>query len=56
MCLIIFQYRQHPKYKLVVAANRDEFYGRPASEASFWEDHPDILAGRTSSKWAPGLG
>lgn len=56
MCLINFQYRQHPKYKLVVAANRDEFYGRPAQEAHFWSDQPDILAGRDLSQMGTWLG
>lgn len=56
MCLINFQYRQHPKYKLVVAANRDEFYSRPAREAHFWDDQPDILAGRDLSQMGTWLG
>ena len=56
MCLIIFQYRQHPEYKLIVAANRDEFYGRPAKAASFWEDQPDILAGRDLQQMGTWLG
>ncbi|WP_067724850.1 NRDE family protein [Oceanobacillus damuensis] len=46
MCLINFQLKNHSKYKLVIAANRDEFYARPTKEAGFWEDHPEILAGR----------
>ena len=46
MCLILFAYKFHPRYPLVVAANRDEFYYRPAAPASFWEDTPRILAGR----------
>ena len=46
MCLILFAYESHPKYKLVVAANRDEFYSRPTSPADFWQDNPEILAGR----------
>jgi uncharacterized protein with NRDE domain len=29
-----------------VAANRDEFHGRAASPAAFWQDKPAILAGR----------
>ena len=56
MCLILFQYRQHADYKLIVAANRDEFYGRPAKEAHFWEDHPDILAGRDLQQMGTWLG
>ena len=46
MCLILFAYKAHPNYKLVIAANRDEFYDRPTVPAGFWEDHKSILAGR----------
>ncbi len=46
MCLIFFAINKHPKYKLVVAANRDEFYQRKTSAADFWKDHPEILGGR----------
>lgn len=48
MCLIAFAYRTHPKYKLILAANRDEFYKRPTRPARFWteEGHPDMLAGK----------
>lgn len=46
MCLINFQFHEHPNYKLIVAANRDEFYSRPTATADFWEDEPNILAGR----------
>jgi uncharacterized protein with NRDE domain len=46
MCLILLAYGVHPEYRLVLAANRDEFYDRPTQPMAFWEDHPDILAGR----------
>ena len=46
MCLIIFAYRSHPDYQLILAANRDEFYDRPTLAAVFWEDAPELLAGR----------
>lgn len=46
MCLIFFALHQHPAYKLIVAANRDEFYARKTAPAHFWEDHPDIVGGR----------
>jgi uncharacterized protein with NRDE domain len=46
MCLILLAYDVHPKYCLILAANRDEFYDRPTLPMAFWEDHPDILAGR----------
>ena len=46
MCLILFAWQSHPRYELVLAANRDEFHDRPAAPASFWKDEPSILAGR----------
>jgi len=46
MCLILFSYRRHPGYPFIFAANRDEFYARPTTPAAFWEDDPDVLAGR----------
>jgi len=46
MCLILFAIQSHPDYKLVIAANRDEFYERPTAPAAFWDDEPGLLAGR----------
>jgi uncharacterized protein with NRDE domain len=46
MCLVVVVWRAHPRYACVVAANRDEFYARPAAAAGWWPDHPGILAGR----------
>jgi uncharacterized protein with NRDE domain len=46
MCLILFAYKVHPSYRLIIAANRDEFYERPSSPAGFWDDAPQVLAGR----------
>ena len=46
MCSIFLAYKAHPKYRLILAANRDEFYKRPTAGAAFWQDAPEILAGR----------
>lgn len=46
MCLIVFAYRQHPTWRLVLAANRDEFFARPTAPMAYWQDAPDVLAGR----------
>lgn len=46
MCLIIFAWKVIPGMPLIAAANRDEFYLRPASAAGWWEDQPDVFAGR----------
>lgn len=46
MCLIVFACRQHPEYPLILIANRDEYHARPTSNAGFWPDQPELLAGR----------
>ncbi len=46
MCLITFAHRAHPRYPLLVAANRDEYYARPTQGIHFWSDVPALLAGR----------
>ena len=46
MCLILFAWKSHPDYPLVVAANRDEFYERNTEPLGWWPDHPHVLAGK----------
>jgi uncharacterized protein with NRDE domain len=46
MCLVLFAWGSHPSYRLIVAANRDEFYARPTAAAGWWPDAPQVLAGR----------
>ena len=50
MCLIVFAWRSHPDYPLVLAANRDEYFGRPTLPLDYWEDLPDVLGGRDLEK------
>ncbi|MGB7542887.1 MAG: NRDE family protein, partial [Burkholderiales bacterium] len=56
MCLILLAWRAHPEYRLIVAANRDEYFGRPAAPAGFWDDRPGILAGRDLEAGGTWLG
>lgn len=46
MCLIVFAWKLVPGMPLLAAGNRDEFYDRPAAPANWWQDHPQIYAGR----------
>jgi uncharacterized protein with NRDE domain len=46
MCLAVIAWNAHPRYRLVVAANRDEFYERPAAAAAAWPEAPQLFAGR----------
>ena len=56
MCLIVVSWRHHQRYRLVVAANRDEYFRRPAAPAAFWSDHPRVLAGRDLEAGGTWLG
>ncbi|MBF6175504.1 NRDE family protein [Nocardia blacklockiae] len=46
MCLVLLGWRAHPEYRLIVAANRDEFYTRPTESMRWWREVPGLLAGR----------
>ena len=46
MCLLVLAWAAHPRYQLVVAANRDEYHERPAAPLAKWPEPPGILAGR----------
>lgn len=56
MCLILLSYDSHPTCRLIVAANRDEFFARPTAPASFWDDAPQVLAGRDLKEGGTWLG
>ena len=46
MCLLVLAWRSHSRYRLVVAANRDEFHVRAATPLGIWPDQPHVLGGR----------
>ncbi len=46
MCLIVFAWKVIPGTPLIAAANRDEYYARPTAAAAWWQNHPDVYAGR----------
>lgn len=56
MCMILLAWQAHPEYPLIIAANRDEFYDRPAASAGFWPDAPEVLAGRDLKAGGAWLG
>lgn len=56
MCLILFAAGAHPRYPLIVAANRDEAYRRPAAAADFWTDQRHVYGGRDLEQGGTWLG
>lgn len=56
MCLIAFAWKVHPDFPLLLVANRDEFYARPAAPLAWWPDQPRILAGRDLQECGTWLG
>jgi uncharacterized protein with NRDE domain len=46
MCLILFAVDAHPDYPLILAANRDEFFARRTQSLHWWQERPDVLAGK----------
>jgi uncharacterized protein with NRDE domain len=46
MCLIAIAWRAHPRYRLVLAANRDEYHARPTRPLAVWDEQPQIVGGR----------
>lgn len=46
MCLILLSWQPQQETRLIVAANRDEFFSRPTETAHYWPDAPHIFAGR----------
>jgi len=50
MCLAAFALEAHPRFPLVIAANRDEFFARAASPMAWWRSGGiELLAGRDLS-------
>ncbi|TAA10103.1 NRDE family protein [Pseudoxanthomonas winnipegensis] len=58
MCLVAIAWKTHPRWRLVLAGNRDEFHARPTAALAPWADRPGVLAGRdlrSGGSWA-GVG
>jgi uncharacterized protein with NRDE domain len=56
MCLLLIGWKSHPRYRLILAGNRDEFHDRPAAPLNWWQDDARILAGRDLKAGGTWLG
>jgi uncharacterized protein with NRDE domain len=46
MCIALLAVEAHPRYPLVVLANRDELFARATQSMHRWEGSPTVIAGR----------
>ncbi|MBD1549978.1 NRDE family protein [Pseudomonas typographi] len=56
MCLIVFAWRPGHHLPLLVAGNRDEFYGRPSAALAAWPQVAGVYAGRDLEAGGTWLG
>jgi len=56
MCLLAIAWKSHPRYRLILAGNRDEFHERPAAPLGWWQDDARILAPRDLKAMGTWLG
>jgi uncharacterized protein with NRDE domain len=56
MCLLVLAWQVHPRYRLVLAANRDEYHARPAAALAKWPPPSEMLAGRDLQAGGTWLG
>lgn len=55
MCLIAFTWNAHPRWRLLLAGNRDEFHARPSAALARWDDAP-VIGGRDLQAGGSWLG
>ncbi|KAI9011761.1 NRDE protein-domain-containing protein [Hyaloraphidium curvatum] len=56
MCIIFVCHAHHPRYRLVIASNREEVFSRATEPLHRWPDAPSILAGRDAVAKGTWLG
>lgn len=60
MCILFFAINQHPKYPVIICANRDEFHERPTQSMHWWPNNnllaADVLAGKDLQAGGTWLG
>lgn len=55
MCLIAFAWNAHPRWRLLLAGNRDESHARPSAPLARWGDAP-VIGGRDLEAGGTWLG
>jgi uncharacterized protein with NRDE domain len=50
MCILFFAINQHPKYPVIICANRDEFHARPTQSMHWWPNDDLLTTGVLAGK------
>jgi len=56
MCVLALAFDEHPRWRLVLAGNRDELHARPAAPLHRWDGPGRVLAGRDLQSGGTWLG
>ena len=56
MCVLALAFDEHPRWRLVLAGNRDELHARPAGPLGRWDGSGRVLAGRDLQSGGTWLG
>ncbi|MBO9717575.1 MAG: NRDE family protein [Pseudoxanthomonas sp.] len=56
MCVVAFAWDAHPRWRLLLVGNRDEFHARPTAPLAQWDDGSGIIAGRDLEAGGTWLG
>ena len=56
MCFVAVSLGIHPEFPLIIAANRDEYFSRPAEPLARWPGWPTVIAGRDLTGGGTWLG
>ncbi|SEJ60052.1 Uncharacterized conserved protein, contains NRDE domain [Sphingobium sp. AP50] len=56
MCIMAMAWDTHPRWRLILIGNRDEYHARPAAPLARWEDRNGVIAGRDLQSGGTWLG
>jgi uncharacterized protein with NRDE domain len=56
MCVLALAFDEHPRWRLVLAGNRDELHARAAAPLHRWDGHGRVLAGQDLQSGGTWLG
>ncbi len=56
MCIMAMAWAAHPRWRLILIGNRDEYHARPAAPLAHWDERAGVIAGRDLQSGGTWLG